>query len=294
MIEYVIVALASFISAYIFMELKPLTKMSVKKALKIVNHERLVMEIPKLLENHGWKYIVSVGEGEQNIRGLVVKDYYRMDKKTNRRRRIAEVKLIDNPKKKDWEYLDWYDKQRRKVEDILLADGTVIVPLSKVPNKYDRPEEIAWHLVPPERVEYWRREAEAANAIRDEYYSLRDRHEKLQNEYERLRNKLNNVSGMLNDTKRELSLKEEWVIELEARLMRLKEEVNGLKNQIAVATSNLEEIVKNARMDGMEIMAEKINRSLEITKSIYGKIPAIEKKIEEAREMSSEKKTEVR
>ena len=277
MIEYIVVGVAAFVAAYIVMELKPMKQISVNKALRIVDHRQLLLKIPEILRQHGWKYIVTPDEMEQNIRGLVISENRnKLDKRTGKYRYMVEYYPIDNPNKKEWEWVDFYDNMDNKLKNIIVANGTVIVPLTKRPNKYDYHEDIAWNLMPPDEVNYWYKEYKAAKSIKREYSYIKDRFEKLQDDYNRLNNRLKTVALMLRDRNRELNLKEEYIIELEGMLNRYKEAVNGLKNQLAVVQYNLEEIVKRARESGQDIIAEKMRKELDLIKDIFAKTPSPE------------------
>lgn len=274
---YIVTALASFVAAYVFLELRYPKKLSVNKALRVVNHKELLMKIPEVLKQHGWKFLVTPDEMEQNIRGLVIEENRnKLDKRTGKYRYMVKYHPIDNPNKTEWEWVDFYDNMDNKPKNIIVANGTVLVPLSKRPNKYDYHEDIAWTLMPPDEVNYWYNEYKSASSIKRSYYDLQNRFERMQEDYNRINNRLKTVSLMLRDRKRELELKENYIIELEGIINRYKETINGLRNQLSVVQNNIEEIVKRARESGQDIIAEKMRKELDLIKDIFAKTPSPE------------------
>ena len=277
----VITAFASFVAAYVLLELRPMKKMSVKKALQIVDHKELALEIPNMLKQHGWKYILFPDSMEQNIRGLVVDDIRnKYDKSSGEHRRMLKVIPLSNKKTIEWEWADFYDKIGGKLERIVVSDGTVIVPLSKVPNKYDYREDIAWTLMPPYQMEHWRREAEKANTLRQSYNKLRSMFDTLSNDYDVLKDRLDTTEKELKEIKRQYSIKLKYAGELEIRNERLEEMIKSAENKVSVIESGLEDLMNVAKMNGWELLSEKIRKELKLAKETKSAFIPVAKQVQ--------------
>ena len=246
--------------------------------MRRVSHRELALKFPKILQQHGWKYIVVPDDMEQNIRGLVIRESRnKYDKKTGMYRYRVEVIPIDSPNKTDWEWVDYYDRLSNKLQNIIVSNGTVLVPLSKRPNKYDYSEDIAWYLLPPEEVNYWKDEVDTANALKEKYSILKNNYNRLSSQYENLSNEHDSTVATLKDMERTYKIKLKSYMEIEAENRRLNELINGIKTQLTVLETNLNELARVAKMNGSDIVEEKIKRTIALEKSIKANLPAEDK-----------------
>ena len=259
MLNLLLAVFATFVITYAILELYP-RKIPVDKVFKIVDHKELALKFPeKVLKKHGWKYLIVPDITEQNIRGLVIEEHRNVwDKKTNKRRHRIKVIPLNSPNKVDWEWADFYDKIKGKIEPILIADGTAMLLLSKQPNKQDDENIIAWWVKDPSYIDRLREDAKVGRTVEGKYYDLKRRHDALQTDYERIYSEYESTRLKLRDVMRELEIKDKNVVYMEGEIRRLQLEIQRLDNENRGLRNQLERIIKLVESDADELLLKKL------------------------------------
>lgn len=245
-----------FVISYIYFTY---SKIPPKKVFKKVDFKELLLALPNEMKRRGYKYIVIPDKMEQNIRGIVIhEDRNKWDKRNNIRRTRIRVMTLD--RKKDWEWADFFDRSKGKLLDIIVSDGTVLVPLSIQPNKDDNPKNIAWHLEDPGFVDSVIRDAQEANVLRSKYDELKRMYNRLHDSYKRIMSNLESTSIKLRYMNVEYDMLNKAFVFLEAENKRLKEEIARLTDQLSVRTKEVEELKSILESDTIDILGLKKDR----------------------------------